>query len=67
MFLVYFISDPILPGPSLLVHHRNRMEIETENNQLFINYNMSDLENWNPISAVLYWLGLFSYLVYLFN
>ena len=36
--------------------HRNRMKIETENNQLFIHYNMPDLENWNPISAVLAWL-----------
>ena len=25
--------------------HRNRMKIETENNQLFIHYNMQDLEN----------------------
>ena len=33
--------------------HRNRMKIETENNQLFIHYNMPDLEHWNPIPAVL--------------
>ena len=33
--------------------HRNRMKIETENNQLFIHYNMPDLEHWNPRPAVL--------------
>ena len=32
------------------------MKIETENNQLFINYNMTILENWNPRPAVLDWL-----------
>ena len=32
------------------------MEIETENNQLFIHYNMPDLENCNPRPAVLAWL-----------
>ena len=32
------------------------MKIETENNQLFIHYNMPDLENWNPRPEVLSWL-----------
>ena len=36
--------------------HRNRMKIETENNQLYIHYNMPDLENCNPRPAVLAWL-----------
>ena len=36
--------------------HRNRMKIETENNQLCIHYNMADLENFNPRPAVLAWL-----------
>ena len=36
--------------------HRHRMKIETENNQLFIHYNIPDLENWNPRPAVLVWL-----------
>ena len=26
---------------------RNRIKIETKNNQLFIHYNMPDLENWD--------------------
>ena len=33
--------------------HRNRMKIETENNQLFIHYNIPDHANWNPRLAVL--------------
>ena len=36
--------------------HRNIMKIETENNQLFIHYNIPDLENWHPRPAVLAWL-----------
>ena len=36
--------------------HRNIMKIETENNQLFIHYNMPDLENCYPRPAVLTWL-----------
>ena len=36
--------------------HRNQMKIENENNQLFIHYNIPDLENMNPRSAVLAWL-----------
>ena len=34
------------------------MKIETENNQLFIHYNMPDLEIWNPRPAVLVCLVL---------
>ena len=36
------------------------MKIETENNQLFIHYNMSDLENWNPRPAVLQYNSKYS-------
>ena len=36
--------------------HSNRMKIETENNQLFIHYNILYLENWNPRPAILAWL-----------
>ena len=32
------------------------MKIETENNQLFIHYDMSDFENCNPRPVVLAWL-----------
>ena len=32
------------------------MKIETENNKLFINYKLPDIENWNPRPAVLAWL-----------
>ena len=32
------------------------MKIETDIHQLSIHYNMSYLENWNPIPEVLDWL-----------
>ena len=32
------------------------MKIETENSQLFVHYNMPDLENWSPRPEVLAWL-----------
>ena len=40
--------ERIISANNLLRYvHRNRMKIETENSQLCIHYNMSDLVNWN--------------------
>ena len=49
--------ERIISANNVLMYvYRNRMKIETENNQLVIHYNMPDREHWNPRPAVLAWL-----------